>query len=266
MNNAFYEKMKKIRVFLLDLDGTVYIDGELIGDMKNTLAAVRASGRKIVYLTNNSSRTKETYVERLKKIGIWEDSDAVYTSGDATIALLKSRYAGKRVYLMGTEKLREEFLREGIILDEEDPEITVISYDTEINYEKLSKVALFLKRGTAYIATHPDVNCPAKEVDVPDIGSYMKLFEASTGRLPEIIVGKPYRFMGEGIKSLTGCKEDELVMVGDRLYTDILFGLNNSFAAALVLSGETTEKMYLESGMKADIVLNSLNDILPYLR
>ncbi len=266
MNNAFYEKMKKIRAFLLDLDGTVYIEGELIGDMKNTLRAVRESGRKIVYLTNNSSKTGEKYVERLKKIGIWDERDTVYTSGDATVALLKSRYAGKRVYLMGTQKLREEFLREGIVLDDENPEITVISYDTEINYEKLCKVALFLKRGTTYIATHPDVNCPAKEVDVPDIGSYMKMFEASTGRLPDVIVGKPYRFMGEGIEELTGCEEDQLVMVGDRLYTDIRFGLNNSFATVLVLSGETTEKMYSESGMKADIVINSLNDILPYLR
>ena len=93
MNNAFYEKMKKIRAFLLDLDGTVYIEGELIGDMKNTLRAVRESGRKIVYLTNNSSKTGEKYVERLKKIGIWDERDTVYTSGDATVALLKSRYA-----------------------------------------------------------------------------------------------------------------------------------------------------------------------------
>lgn len=82
--------MKKIKAFLLDLDGTVYIEGELIGDMKNTLAAIRASGREIVYLTNNSSKTGETYVERLKNIGIWDGRDRVYTSGDATIAYLKT--------------------------------------------------------------------------------------------------------------------------------------------------------------------------------
>ncbi len=265
MDNAFLRKMKKIKAFLLDLDGTVYIEGELIGDMKNTLAAIRASGRKIVYLTNNSSKTGETYVERLKNIGIWDGRDRVYTSGDATIAYLKNNFADRRVYLMGTEKLRAEFAREGIILDDKTPEVTVLAYDTEINYEKLSKVALFLKRGTPYIATHPDVNCPAKEADVPDIGSYIKLFEASAGRLPDVVVGKPYRYMGEGIKAITGYSEEELVMVGDRLYTDIKFGLNNGFRTALVLSGETTAETYKESGLNADVVFASLNDVVSYL-
>ena len=109
MDNAFLRKMKKIKAFLLDLDGTVYIEGELIGDMKNTLAAIRASGRKIVYLTNNSSKTGETYVERLKNIGIWDGRDRVYTSGDATIAYLKNNFADRRVYLMGTSFARSRW-------------------------------------------------------------------------------------------------------------------------------------------------------------
>ncbi len=255
----------KAKTFLLDLDGTVYIEGALIGDMKNTLTALRESGRRLVYLTNNSSKTKEDYIARLSALGIYEKNDAVYTSGDATIAFLKKRYAGKRVYLAGTGKVRRSFSAAGIALDEENPEVLVLTYDTEIDYEKISKTALFLKRGIPYVATHPDINCPAKEVDLPDIGSYIKLFETSTGRVPDVVVGKPHTYMGDGVKELTGQSGNELVMVGDRLYTDIAFGVNNGFSSLLVLSGETTAESYRQSAIKASAVLPSLNEIVRYL-
>lgn len=259
------ELVGKSKTFLLDLDGTVYVDGVLIGGMKETLRRIRESGRNIVYLTNNSSRTAEDYRIRLSSLGIYDERDCIYTSGDATVSYLKKYHPGRRVYLMGTEKLRRAFAEDGIVSDCENPDVTVISYDTEIDYKKISSVALFLKRGTAYIATHPDVNCPAREADLPDIGSYIKLFEASTGRLPDVIVGKPYKYMAEGVEALTGCRGCELTMVGDRLYTDIRFAAENGFSSLLVLSGETTREMYKTSKVKASAVLPSLNDIVDYL-
>lgn len=259
------ELVKRAKTFLLDLDGTVYVEGTLIGDMKNTLAALRANGKRLVYLTNNSSKTKEDYVARLSALGIYCENDAVYTSGDATVAFLKRHYAGKRAYVVGTERVKKSFSDAGIVLDGENPEVLVLTYDTEIDYEKISKTALFLKRGLPYIATHPDINCPAKLVDLPDIGSYIKMFETSAGRVPDAVVGKPYRYMGEGVKELTGHSGNELVMVGDRLYTDIAFGANNGFSSLLVLSGETTEEMYRVSEIKASAVLPSLNEIVKYL-
>ncbi len=259
------ECVKKWKIFLLDLDGTVYIDGALIGDMKRTLETLRKHGKRLIYLTNNSSRTKEDYVRRLTGLGIYGEEDDVYTSGDATIAYLKRHCAGRRVYLTGTEKVRESFLKQGIRLEEEDPEVVVLSYDTEIDYEKISKTARFLRRGLPYIATHPDVNCPAKPAPVPDVGSFIRMFEASAGRVPDVIVGKPYRYMAEGIRELTGTHGDEVVMVGDRLYTDIAFGANNGFSSLLVFSGETTEELYRQSAVRADLTLQTLNDIVKYL-
>lgn len=259
------EIVSRAKTFLLDLDGTVYLEGELIGDMKNTLRRIRESGREIVYLTNNSSKTKEDYAARLENIGILETEDKIYTSGDATAAYLKKHFPGRRVYVMGTEKLKESFAAAGIALSETDPEVTVLAYDTESTYEKLCKTALFLRRGTAYIATHPDVNCPAKACDVPDAGSFIRLFEASVGRVPEVIVGKPFRYMAEGVSELTGRAGRELLMAGDRLYTDIRFGAENGFSSLLVLSGETTAEMYEKSETRADAVLASLNDVVKYL-
>lgn len=255
----------KIKCFVLDLDGTVYIEGTPIGDMKNTLAKIRESGRSIVYLTNNSSKTAADYIARLSAAQIFQDGDRVYTSGDAATAYLNTHHAGKRVYALATKSLEAELKAGGVNLVDVDPEILLLAYDTELTYAKLCKAALALKRGALYIATHPDINCPAKEVDLPDVGSFISLLDASTGRKPDLIIGKPNTIMGDGLKALTGLNKSELLMVGDRLYTDIKFGVNNGFKSLLVLSGETTEKTYRESDIKADIVLPSLNDIVKYL-
>lgn len=256
--------ISKIKCFLLDLDGTVYLDGVLIGDVKNTLDEIRKSGRKIVYLTNNSSRNSIEYVKKLKKLDIFKENDIMYSSGDATIAYLKKHYAGKSVYLAGTAALCDEFQENGITLSE-NSDIVVVSYDTELTYKKIVTVAGLLNKGATYIVTHPDINCPAKDFPLPDVGSFMALFEKSTGRIPDLIIGKPNIVMGDGIKDITGYSAEEIIMVGDRLYTDIKFGVNNGFSSLLVYSGETTKEDYKNSTVKATFTLDSLNDIVKYL-
>lgn len=256
--------ISKIKCFLLDLDGTVYIDGELIGDMKNTLESIRKSGRKIVYLTNNSSRSASKYVERLKNIGIYNENDVMYSSGDAAASYIKRNYCGKSVYLMGTEALKSDFIKAGITLSD-DADLLVVGFDTELTYDKLLLATKHLVKGVPYIVTHPDINCPAKDFSIPDVGSFMALFEKSTGRTPDLIIGKPNTIMGEEIMQMTGFIPEEIVMVGDRLYTDIMFGVNNKFSTMLVLSGETTLEDYKKSGIKATYVTDSLNDVKKYL-
>lgn len=256
--------ISKIKCFLLDLDGTVYLEGELIGDMKNTLKKIRESGRKIVYLTNNSSKNSSEYVEKLKKIGIFEEQDIMYSSGDATITYIKNTYPDKSIYLVGTKALCREFEENGIKLDV-NSDVLVVCYDTELTYEKMVNVAGLLNKGATYIVTHPDINCPAKAFPLPDVGSFISLFETSTGRKPDLIIGKPNTVMGDGIKQITGFNADQIIMVGDRLYTDIKFGVNNKFSSLLVFSGETTHEDYKNSDVKATYTLESLNDIVKFL-
>lgn len=255
----------KIKCFLLDLDGTVYLDGKLIGDMKNTLDKIRKSGRKIIYLTNNSSRSNRGYVEKLKKAGVFEVGDEVYTSGNSMEDYLNTYHKGKDVYLVGTKELREEFIEKGIKLNEEKADVAVLSYDTELEYGKLVKFVTHLHRGAKYVATHGDINCPAEEVYLPDIGSFEALIEKSTGKTPEVNCGKPYTEMGDAIKRKLGLSGDEIMMCGDRLYTDIEFGAVNNIKTMLVLSGETTKEDYENSSTRASIVLDSLNDVVKYL-
>lgn len=265
MTDKLQKAIHGVKCFLLDLDGTVYLDGELIGDMANTLKAIRDSGRRIVYLTNNSSRSRDAYVKRLTDIGVYGDTDTIFTSGMSTVSYLNRNCKGARVYLMGTEALKREFLTGGIKLVEEEPDVVVVSYDTEINYEKITKVTHFLSKGAKYITTHGDMLCPAKINYLPDVGTYHIMFEKATGRLPEVNCGKPNEVMGEAIMDLLGLKPHEIVMCGDRLSTDIAFGVNNEFWSLLVFSGETDAETYKNSEVKASFTLDDLNCIREYL-
>ncbi len=259
------EIVDKTEVFLLDMDGTIYLDSTPIGDMINTLKKLRNAGKKIVYFTNNSSKTVDEYQKKLKKIGFWEDGDEVYSSGVAAIWYLKKYCAGKRVYLLGTDALIKTFKENGFTIDEVNPEIAMLAYDTTIDFPKMKLFNEFLVKGAIYIATHPDMVCPTDGISMPDVGSFIKMFEGSSGRVPEIIIGKPYGFMGEMLEENFNVERDKITMVGDRIYTDIKFGINCGFNSVLVLSGETTKEIYEQSGVEPTLILNSLNDVADLL-
>lgn len=254
------------KVFLLDMDGTIYIENELIGDMRNTLEAVRRSGRRIVYFTNNSSKTVREYEEKLTRLGIFGQGDEVYTSGVAAAEYLNEFYAGKKVYLVGTDGLKGEFAEAGIPLaDADGAEIGVLAYDTTLTFEKIVKLNRMIAEGKPYIATHPDAVCPAKGVFPPDVGSFIELFKCSSGRYPDVICGKPYTVMGDCIKRRLCLPPENICMVGDRPHTDIRFANNNGFRSILVLSGETDAAHAAAAPDKAEAVAESLNEIAALL-
>ena len=253
------------KVFLLDMDGTIYFDETPIGDMKNTLKALRKAGKKLVYFTNNSSKTPDEYERKLKKIGFWEEGDLVYTSAMATAEYLREFYPDKRVYVVTTDAVKESFQAYGVTVVEENPDICVLAYDTTLTFEKLKKINKYIVEGALYIATHPDDVCPSKDVFPPDVGSFIALLKVSSGKAPDVICGKPYTTMGDCIQRKLGVKGNQITMVGDRLHTDIRFGVNNGFHTVLVLSGESTEQTLKNSPDTPEAVLPSLNEITEYL-
>lgn len=256
------ELLQCVDVILLDLDGTVYLDETPIGDAIKTLRRLRERGKRLIFLTNNSSATEGQYRAKLERIGLWGAGDAVYTSGMATISYLKKNYPEKRVYLVGTQALREEFSRAGILLSEHSPEVCVLAYDVELTFEKIRKLDAFLKEGALFLATHPDDVCPTKGYPMPDVGSFLALFERSSGRRPDKIIGKPFTPMGEELQTLTGVPRERMCMIGDRMHTDIRFGNNNHMKTVLVLSGETTRANMKNFPDMPDLVLENINDIL----
>lgn len=265
MQRKVQELIAQKKVFLLDLDGTLYLDETPIGDMAHTLEALREHGKRVVYLTNNSSKTAEEYVRKLSRIGFYREGDLVYTSAMATAEYLRAAYPQKKVYLAATDAVKAEFFENGIEHSEEEGEIAVLAYDTTIDFRKFCKLNELIVRGAPYVATHPDAVCPAKGVFPPDVGSFIALLEASSGRRPDVICGKPDRIMGDCIRRRLGVRAEEVVMVGDRLHTDIRFGNRNGFSALLVYSGETRPQDLEKSADRPDLILDSLNDIVAYL-
>ena len=248
------------------MDGTFYLGDNLFPWSLPFLDAVRDAGGEHLFLTNNSSRTSGQYVEKLRRLGVDAAPGDVLTSGDATIELLLREGRWKRLYLVATEPVARQFAAAGFELTAEDPDAVVLTYDTTLDYEKLTTLCLLLRQGLPYVATHPDFNCPSPAGPLPDIGAFMALVEASAERKPDMVVGKPMPGILEAAMLRKDAGRHETMMIGDRLYTDIECGLNAGVTTALVLTGETTREMLAASDTKPDLVLESLGELADMLR
>lgn len=204
------------RLFLLDMDGTLYLGDDVFPGAVDFIHTLAETGRQYIYLTNNSSRAGTDYITRLRRLGFPCEAENVFTSGMATALYLNQHYAGKPVYLVGTQAFRRELLSYGIPLVEEGAEIVVAGFDTELVYEKLDKAVHFLRRGAAFIAANPDWVCPMPAGEVlPDCGSICALLTAASGVKPTYI-GKPNRNMVDVISAQTGVPNAQICCVGDR--------------------------------------------------
>ena len=241
----------KIRNFCLDMDGTVYLDNVWIDGAKDFLAALEATGRKYCFMTNNSSKSASIYVEKLLNMGLVIDPEKqLITSGHATTEYLKRSYPGKRIYLF---------------IDEDHPDLVVTSFCTSFHYRDLCRLCDLVREGLPYIATHPDYNCPTKTGFIPDIGSLSAYVEASTGRRPDKVVGKPEAEIIDYALRTMGANKEETCVVGDRLYTDVKSGVNNGLYGIFVLSGEAQLEDLADSDVKPHLIFDSVKEIIPYL-
>ncbi len=254
-----------IHCYLLDMDGTIYLGDQLLPGTCEFFQLI--SERKIQYflLTNNSSRSRNDYAAKLHSMGLEVSVEWILTSGEATASLLASRVEGARIYLVGTPSLHVEFIDYGFEIADDDPDCVVLGFDTTLTYEKLSRLCSLVREGTHYIATHPDLNCPTAEGPIPDIGATIAFVEASTGRKPDEIIGKPFQHMLEVILSRTGLSPSQICMVGDRLYTDIAMG-QHGLRTVLVLSGETQLGDLAESPYQPDLVVSGIGELAQLIK
>lgn len=254
-----------IRCFIVDMDGTFYLGDQLLPGAEEFAQAVKNSGKRFFFFTNNSSHDEDECLEKLRRIGFNADKGSVIISSHVTIDFLKRNRPGKKVYLLGNSNLTKDFTEAGIPLSDDDPDIVVLGFDTELTYEKINKAARFLASGAEYIATHPDVNCPLKEGFMPDVGSFISMFETSTGRRPDLIMGKPYAFTVDYVTHRIGCERNEIAFVGDRLETDIAIGQKNGLKTALVFSGVTSPELYKNSSIKATAAFENIGGLAELL-
>ena len=257
-------QLNEKKLFLLDMDGTIYLDNDLFPGTIPFLSRVREIGGRYLFLTNNSSRSVSAYVEKLGRLGIEATAEDFLTSVNALIADLKNREPYRLCYAFGTESFRAQLREAGInITDklEDGIDCLLIAFDTELNFQKLEDACILLNRGVDFIATNPDWVCPTWYGSVPDCGSVCEMLYRATGRRPRVI-GKPQPEMVKLAMAATGTSPEETMVVGDRLYTDIACGVNAGVDTAFVLSGEGTMDDLNASEVKPTWVFDDIAAIL----
>jgi len=257
--------LRKIKLFLFDQDGTLYLGNRVYDFTIPMLEKIKATGRRYMFMTNNSSKSVTDYIKKLEKMGITATREDFITSSQATAYYLKKYLPNKRLYVCGTRSLIEELESQGFetTTDLSKVECVVMGFDTELTFQKLEDVSklLLTRPELPYIATNPDLVCPTEFGSVPDCGSVCQMIYNATGRRP-VVIGKPSPLMPELAMEHAGFSKEETAVVGDRIYTDVKSGLNAGITGILVMSGETTPDILAASEDKPHLVLQDCSEIL----
>jgi HAD superfamily hydrolase (TIGR01450 family) len=261
------KRLHKIRHVALDMDGTIYKGGTLFDATNPFLALLRELGIGYTFLTNNPSKSVTDYLAHLKGMGIPAAQDQVYTSAQATIEFLRDKWPHvRRLFVLGTKSMCDEFAAGGFMIlpdsPSEEPDAVVVGFDTSLNYPNLCRAAWWIKQGKPYFATNPDRVCPTDQPTVlVDCGSICAALEAATDRRPLAVMGKPDPSMIRGIVQRHGLAPENLAMVGDRLYTDIMMAHHAGVLGVLVLTGEATAEQAASFSPAPDLVVSGLEEL-----
>ena len=261
------QTVKQLKLFLFDMDGTLYLGNTLYSFTIELLNAIKQNGGKYMFMTNNSSKSVAAYIEKLDKMGIKATKDEFITSSQATAFYLKKYYKNATLYVCGTQSLKDELITEGFKITEnlDDVECIVMGFDTELTFKKLHDVSYMLcTRDLPYIATNPDYVCPTEFGSVPDCGSVCDMIFNATGKRP-VVIGKPEALMPQLAMEMTGIGKEQTAVIGDRIYTDIKSGINAGAFTVLVMSGETTYDLLEKSQDKPNIVLENAGLMIPMI-
>lgn len=253
------ENLKKKKLFLLDMDGTIYLDNTLFDGTLEFLEYVRNIGGRYIFLTNNSSKGVEEYIKKLGRLGIKSTADDFLTSTDATISYLKEKRHNK-IYALGTRSFVKQLEDAHIPVTtglEDGIDCLCISNDTELTFKKLEDACILLGGEVDYIATNPDWVCPTSYGYVPDCGSFADMLYNATKRRPKFM-GKPEPDMAHAAMERTGFSGDETILLGDRLYTDIACGVNAGISTAFLLSGEGKFEDITEKSAKPEYIFENI--------
>lgn len=259
--------LKEKKLFLLDMDGTIYLGDEIFDGTIDFLNYLKETGKRYMFLTNNSSKSVNAYIKKLDKMGIKTTSEDFFTSTDATIYYLKSKNYNK-IYALGTASFKEQLKIENLpITDklEDGIDCLCMGFDTELTFKKLEDACILLTKDIDYIATNPDWVCPTSFGFVPDCGSISSILKNATGKMPYFI-GKPQPLMVELAIKKANLTKNDAVLFGDRLYTDIACGVNAGISTVFVLSGEGTMDDVEKSKEKPEFIFDDIKQVYNFLK
>ncbi len=263
MKKNTHQRLRQVQHLVLDMDGTIYLDGILFETTRPFLRSLEELGLGHTFLTNNNSRSRADYARHLQRLG-WEvKPTSVFTSAHGTLEYLAAHLPGiRRIFVLGMPGLVEDFEQGGLIVTDQQPEAVIVGFDRHLTYDRLCQTAYWIEQGIPYLATHPDAVCPTQQPTVlPDCGAICALLEVATGRRPDAVPGKPSPEMLAGVMRQNDLQADQLAMVGDRIYTDVKMALLAGALGVLTLTGEATAQDAAESMMPPDLIVEDLADL-----
>lgn len=265
MRDYFGEEadLREKKLWLFDMDGTIYEEGTLFDGTLDLLNTIKARGGEYVFITNNSSRSVIDYVKKVNRLGIAAKEDNFFTSAQATILWLKKNYPGAKVYCEGTQSFVRELEEAGINVTEqaEPVDVVLVGFDMELTTSKIRNTCEILStQHVAYVATNPDLVCPVAFGFIPDCGSICGMIKNATAKWP-VFIGKPNPTMVNIVRERLNYAIEDTVVIGDRLYTDVAAGLNAGATAICVLTGEATVKEIESSDIKPTFTFQSVREI-----
>lgn len=252
------------KYFLFDIDGTLSVDETLYDGSRELIEYIERIGGRAFYITNNSVKSRKDYVEKFAKWNIRTEEEQFMTASYATCQYLLKHYAGKKLFVVGTESFIEEIKSYGLTVTEEveeDVSCVVVGFDRTLNYTKVEKACeLLLRPEVDYIGTNPDLRCPTAFGFVPDCGAICTMLNLAVDREP-YYVGKPNKEIVSMCMEQVGATKEEVLVVGDRLYTDIACGINGQVETALVYTGEAKPEDLADTPYMPDYTFTNVREL-----
>lgn len=266
--NSHLDKLKHKKLFLFDIDGTIAVGDTLYDGSASLLRYISEVGGRAYYITNNSTRSGQDYVEKFRNAFHLETSeDQFITSGYMTLRFLTQNYPGRKIFVLGTASFIKELRKNGLHITETaeaDVDCVVAAYDSELTYDKLVQACKILSTTPVpFYATNPDLCCPIDFGFIPDCGAICNMITDSTGKKP-VYLGKPSKEVVDLCLSLSGFSRDETLVVGDRLYTDIACGINGEVDTCVLFTGEAKPADMADTPYPATYCFSNVKELLAH--
>ncbi len=254
------EALRNKRGFVCDMDGVIYHGSRLLEGARGFVDWLKAQNKRFLFLTNSSARSPRELHQRLRHMGIEVGEDNFITSAMATASFIASQRPGGRVYAIGDAGLYQALYEAGLSIDESNPDYVVVGETRSYNYEKIEVAIQLVLGGAKLIGTNPDVTGPSEKGVVPACRALIAPIEMATG-WQAYFIGKPNPLIMRHALRLLGCQREETVIIGDRMDTDIVAGIESGIDTALVLSGITKESDLARYAYRPHYILKDISEI-----
>ena len=254
------EKIRNKDAFICDMDGVIYHGNQILQGVQEFVEWLQKNGKKYLFLTNSSSKTPRELREKMLRLGLDIGVEHFYTSALATAQFLSSQKENGSVYVIGDAGIYNALYNAGFSVNDSNPDYVVVSETDNYNYANLQKAVELVAKGAKLIGTNPDLSDPAERGIIPATGSLIAPIELTTGS-KAYFIGKPNPLMMRTALKILNSRREDTVIIGDRMETDIISGLESEITTALVLSGVTKREDLRKFAFCPNYVLDGVGDI-----